>query len=37
MKVEKVIKVASRIQLVLKLFINVQLEEHKGQKVHILT
>ena len=37
MKVEKVIKVAWRIKLVFRLFIYVQVEKHKGQKVHILT
>ena len=37
MKVEKVIKVAWRIKLVFRLFMNVQVEKYKGQKVHILT
>ena len=37
MKVEKVIKVAWRIKLVFRLFIYVQVEAHKGQKVHIST
>ena len=37
MKVENVIKVAWRIKLVFRLFIYVQVEKHKGQKVHILT